>query len=106
MPALQHFELRILLTLLRRRADTYSTELVRSLDEQGDKPVAPAAVFIALSRLEKKGLVASRLDTNTGPRPRRYFTLTPAGVSAVKTHHGEFARLWQGIDRLLNSRKA
>lgn len=106
MPTLQHFELRILVALLRRKADTYSTELVRMLDEQADKAVAPAAVFIALSRLEKKGLVQSRLDAAAGPRPRRYFSLTPAGVSAVRTHHLESTRLWQGIDRLLHSRKA
>lgn len=106
MPSLQHFELRILVALLRWRTDTYSTELVRHLDEQGDKPVAPAAVFIALSRLEKKGLVTSRLDTGSGPRPRRYFALTPAGRAAVKTHHAEYSRLWQGIDQLLKSRKA
>jgi PadR family transcriptional regulator PadR len=106
MPSLQHFELQILLALVRAGTDTYSVPLVALMEEQGGKPVAPAAVFIALTRLEKKGLVASHLDIETSARPRRYFRLTRSGRTALKTHQAEYARLWQGIDRLLDTRKA
>jgi DNA-binding PadR family transcriptional regulator len=67
--------------------------------------VAQAAVFIALSRLEKKGLVSSRLDERDGGRARRYFKLSGQGLAAVKEIWIEHARLWRGLGRLLNTRK-
>ena len=55
---LQHFELHVLLAMLREGGETYSVPLVVALEKRMERPVAQAAVFIALSRLEKKGLVA------------------------------------------------
>ena len=56
-------------------------------------------------RLERKGLVVSRLDEPHGARPRRYFKLTKQGLAAVKAHRVEHERLWHGLGRLLRSRK-
>ena len=57
MPSLQHFELHVLLAMVRQQGETYSVPLVLELERRTGRAVAPAAVFIALSRLEKKGLV-------------------------------------------------
>ena len=94
---LQHFELQVLLAMLRGDGETYSVPLVLALEKQGGRPVAQAAVFIALSRLEKKGLVTSRLEEPHGGRARRYFKLTKEGLAAVREHHLEHARLWRGL---------
>ena len=75
---LQHFELHVLLAMLRQGGETYSVPLVLELEKRTGRPVAQAAVFIALSRLEKKGLVASRMDTPESGRVRRYFKVTIA----------------------------
>jgi DNA-binding PadR family transcriptional regulator len=56
-----------------------------------------------LSRLEKKGLVTSRLDEGDGGRTRRYFKLTRQGLTLVKQTRIEQARLWRGLGRLLGS---
>lgn len=102
---LQHFELHILLAMLREKSETYSVPLVLALEKRVDRPVSQAAVFIALSRLEKKGLVASRLEEREGTRARRYFRLTKQGLAAVRAHRDEHARLWRGLGRLLRARK-
>jgi DNA-binding PadR family transcriptional regulator len=102
---LQHFELEVLLAMLRQKGETYSVPLVLALEKRTGRPVAQAAVFIALSRLEKKGLVASRLDEAGGARTRRYFTLTRSGLAALKEQRLEHARLWRGLDRVLRSHK-
>jgi DNA-binding PadR family transcriptional regulator len=83
---------------------------VVSRDVRGDESpirrrVAQPAVFIALSRLEKKGLVTSRLDEGDGGRTRRYFKLTRQGLALVKQTRIEHARLWRGLGRLLGSRE-
>src|SRR6478735_1413520 len=103
-PTLQHFELHVLLAMLREQDETYSVPLVLALEQRMGRPVAQAAVFITLRRLERKGLVASRLDEPAGGRPRRYFRLTKQGLAAVKAHRTEHARLWQGLGRLLGER--
>jgi DNA-binding PadR family transcriptional regulator len=105
-PALQHFELQVLLEMLRLEAETYSVPLVLALEKRTGRPVAQAAVFIALSRLEKKGLVTSRFEEPDRGRPRRYFRITRAGIAAVKAHRDEHARLWRGLGRVLGTRKA
>ena len=99
---LQHFELHVLLAMLRERGETYSVPLVVALEKRMGRRVAQAAVFIALSRLEKKGLVTSRLDEGDG-RTRRYFKLTRQGLALVRQTRVEHARLWRGLGRLLGS---
>jgi len=42
---LQHFELHVLLAMVRERAETYSVPLVLALEQQTGRPVAQAAVF-------------------------------------------------------------
>jgi PadR family transcriptional regulator PadR len=103
---LQHFELHVLLAMLREKGETYSVPLVLALEERTGRPVAQAAVYIALKRLEKKGLVASRLDEPESGHPRRYFRVTKAGLAAVKEQREEHARLWRGLPRLFGTRKA
>lgn len=103
---LQHFELHVLLAMLHEQGETYSVPLVLALEQRTGRPVAQAAVFITLKRLERKGLVASRLDEPDSGRARRYFTLTPEGLSAIEAQRAEHARLWQGFDRVLRSHKA
>jgi DNA-binding PadR family transcriptional regulator len=85
MNTLQHFELHVLLALEKRL----------------ERPVAQAAVFIALRRLERKGLVTSRMDERDGARARRYFKITKQGTVAVREQRAEHARLWRGLGRLL-----
>lgn len=104
--SLQTFELNVLLAMLRHRGETYSVPLVLELEKRTGRPVAQAAVFIALSRLEKKGLVASRLDEPDTGRARRYFRLTRQGLAVVRESRLEHARLWRGLDRLLKTHKA
>jgi DNA-binding PadR family transcriptional regulator len=102
---LQHFELQVLLAMLRRGGESYSVPLVLALEKRMGRPVAQAAVFIALSRLEKKGLLTSRLEEAGRGRARRYFRLTGQGLSVVKQSHSDHARLWRGLGRLLSTFK-
>ena len=102
---LQHFELHVLLAMLREGGETYSVPLVLALEKRTGRPVAQAAVFIALRRLEKKALVTSRLDESDAGRTRRYFRITKQGIAAVRDHRAEHAQLWRGVGRLLRGEK-
>lgn len=103
---LQLFELHVLLAMLQEGAETYSVPLVLALERRTERSVAQAAVFIALKRLERKGLVSSRLEEPHDGRTRRYFKLTRQGLAAIEATRLEHLRLWQGSRRLLGIRKA
>jgi DNA-binding PadR family transcriptional regulator len=98
------FEHQVLLAVLRLGGETYSVPLVLELEERTGREVAQAAVFIALRRLEKKGLLVSRLDDRalelTG-RVRRYFKATPQGLRRLREARRALVRLWEGLDAVL-----
>lgn len=98
---LGEFEHQVLLVVLRQGGEAYSVSVVLELEARTDREVAQAAVFIALCRLEKKGLLTSRLDERavgeTG-RVRRYFKLTPEALRRLKETRRALVRLWEGLD--------
>ena len=103
---LGEFEYAVLLAVLHLGEDAYAVPVRELIEQRTGRPVAQAAVFITLKRLERKGLVLSRLDEPDSGRARRYVTLTPDGLAAIEAHRAEHARLWQGFDRLFRAHKA
>ena len=102
---LGEFEHQLLLAILQLGGEAYSVPLVNELEERTGREVAQAAVFIVLSRLEKKGLLTSRLDDHavkqTG-RVRRYFRPTPEALRRLKASRRALVRLWEGLDTTLD----
>ena len=102
---LGEFEHQVLLTMLRLGGEAYSVALVLELEATGGRDVSQAAVFIALRRLEEKGLLSSRLDDHaveeTG-RVRRYFKLTPVALRRMKDMRKTLVALWKGVEPLLD----
>ena len=102
---LGEFEHMVLLAILRLDGEAYSVPVVLELEERTGREVAQAAVFIAMKRLEKKGLLQSRMDDDavkeTG-RVRRYFRLTPAAAAKLRETRTALENLWEGTDGLLD----
>lgn len=99
------FEHRVLLAMLRLGGEAYSVSLVLELEERTGREVSQSSVFIALQRLEKKGLLSSRIDETTKPqtgRVRRYFRLTPEAVLRLREYRRDLIALWEGMDPTLD----
>ncbi len=97
------FEHRVLLTLMRLGERSYSVPVVRELERLNDRTVAPAAVYLTLRRLEKKGLVTSTMEPpaeGEGGRERRVFEITPEAVGTLRAARDELVRLWDGVEAL------
>ena len=104
---LGELEHQVLLAVLRCDADTYSVPIVLELEERTGREVAPAAVYIALRRLEEKGLTTSDLRSpgeDESGRSRRYFGVTQAGIDVLRESKRRFVSLWEGLDPLLEER--
>lgn len=99
---LGEFEHQVLLAALRLKDAAYSTSLVLELERVTGRDVAPAAVYIALRRLEEGGFAASELrPPPEGGRERRYFRVTPAGVDLMRESRRRYVALWDGVETIL-----
>jgi DNA-binding PadR family transcriptional regulator len=87
--------------------EAYSVPMVLEMEGRGGREVSQAAVYIALRRLEEKGLVSSRMEpgdrTDSG-RERRWFRVTPSGMEALRETRRTMAAFWKGADGLLEKR--
>jgi DNA-binding PadR family transcriptional regulator len=95
---LGEFEHHVLLATRRLGEGAYSAAIVRELEAVTGREVAPAAVYIALRRLEDGGLALSRMaPPPEGGRERRYFRPTPAGLELMRESRRRFRALWDGV---------
>jgi PadR family transcriptional regulator len=98
---LGEFEQQVLLTVLRMGGEAYSVPMVIEMEERSGREVSQAAVYIALRRLEEKGLVSSRMedagDTGSG-RERRWFKVESAGMEMLREARRTMERFWDGLD--------
>lgn len=99
---LGEFEHQVLLAVLHCGGAAYSVPIVLELETRTGREVAPAAVYIALRRLEEKLLAESELrPPEEGGRSRRYFAVTPAGLEQLRESRRRFVSLWEGLDPVL-----
>ena len=102
--ALGEFEHLVLATALRVK-DGYGAELMRELEGRTGRQVQGGSLYVTLDRLERKGLVVTRMEDPTkrrAGRPKRYIDVTPAGVRALGEQRDVFLRAWQGIEQTLD----
>ena len=94
------FEQAVLLAIIRLADKAYGRAILQEIETRLEREVAPGAVHATLERLEKKGLVSSRLGSGTpirAGRPRRYYRLESAGVSALNDARAAVEDLWRGL---------
>ena len=101
---LGEFEQLLLLAVLRLDAKAYGVDLARELEARAGRTVSRGALYTSLDRLEDKGLLRWKVVVGTPERngmPRRLYTVTPAGVTALRASRDTLRRMWRGVDRLL-----
>lgn len=97
---LGEFEHRVMLALLRLGEGAYSAPILTELEARTGRSVRSAAVYIALRRLEEKGLVASRMvpPGEEGGRDRRHFRVSAEGRRRLREARSALESLWEGLD--------
>ena len=94
----EHF---VLIALLQIGGESYSVPIMDEIQRRTGRAVAKAAVYIALRRLEEKGLLTSRVGDATaerGGRAKRLFKLTRAGTRQLRDAREAFVQMWAGAD--------
>lgn len=78
----------------------YGLEIIRQLDS-ADLVLTEGTIYPLLGRLEREGLLTAEWIEGHGPRPRKYYRLTPAGRSRMKRMSQEFRAIAGGIERMI-----
>ena len=103
---LTDFELMILLAILRVGKHAYGVPIAREIEKTAQRNVMLGAVYTALERLERTGMVVSTIGDPTperGGRAKRFFTVTRPGLRAVRDTQQALTALWKGIPELKGS---
>src|ERR1051326_4974044 len=77
----------VLLAILRLGASAYGVPIVEEIQRHSRRPILRPSVYLALRRLEAKGLVRSRVgdpEPRRGGRARRYFDLQPVAEAHLR----------------------
>jgi PadR family transcriptional regulator PadR len=100
MDRLGTFEHLLLLALVRLGDDTHGVPIREAIETRTGRLVSPGAVYTALDRLERRGLVRSRLGEPTaerGGKRKRQYRLTARGADAIAHTHAAIAQMAHGL---------
>ena len=99
--ALGGFEQLVLLACLRLGTAAYTVSVLEEIERRTGRSVQHSAVYVALRRMEKRGLVRSALGEPTperGGRPKRFFEVLPAALPALVESRDALLAMWDGLD--------
>src|SRR5688572_33255931 len=91
-------ELAVLLAIAPGRR--YGLEILRHL-EFADLVLAEGTIYPLLARLEREGLLTAEWVEGEGPRPRKYYQLTPLGRARMKKMSEQFRVIAGGIEEMI-----
>jgi PadR family transcriptional regulator PadR len=101
---LGEFEYAVLLAVLHLDEGAYAVPIREIIEERTSRPVARGALYTGLDRLEAKGCVKSRMgdpSEERGGKARRYYTVTGAGMKALRATHEAMASMTRGLETIL-----
>jgi DNA-binding PadR family transcriptional regulator len=90
----------LLFALLRLGSTAHGGSIREVVHERTGRRLSPGAIYTALDRLERRGLVASRLGDPTperGGKRKRLYRLRPAGVAALRGMQSMLASMARGL---------
>ena len=103
MSAIGELETVILMAVLRLKSSAYGVSVQNEIAERTGRRLTRGAIYTALSRLEAKGFLTGTVGEATperGGRAKRYLTVTPDGMVALRGAVRDLDRMRSGLDEL------
>jgi DNA-binding PadR family transcriptional regulator len=98
--SLGEFEQLVLFAVLRLNDDASGVAIHDEIEARTGRDVSPGAIYTTLGRLEERGLVQSVVVTPMPARvgrPRKHYTLRPAGAKALRDAYDNIQALAVGL---------
>jgi PadR family transcriptional regulator, regulatory protein PadR len=100
MSSIGDLERCVLVAILHLRSNAYGVTIREEIGERLGRTPAFGAIYTALSRLEKKGLVVPRegeATSSRGGRRKRFYTVTGTGQSVLTSSLSDLDRMIDGL---------
>ena len=104
---LGEFEQMIVASILRLGEDAYGVSIIDDIERHAGRKVRSGALSVTLDRMERKGLLSSRLgdpEAGRGGRSRRYVALTRAGLVAARESREALLAMWRDLEEEFGGR--
>jgi DNA-binding PadR family transcriptional regulator len=101
MDSLGDLEQIVLLAVLQSGDEAYGVPVQQEILRRARRDLTLGTIYKALSRLEAKGLVGSRVGEPTaerGGRAKRYYSVTAVGKRALRDNLFALRRMAAGLD--------
>jgi PadR family transcriptional regulator len=101
------FEQLVLLGVMRLGDEAYGAAIRQEIHARSGRDVSISAVYTTLDRLESKGLIRSSVGEPTaqrGGRRRKFYTLRPAGATALRQAYRAFTAMAGGLEHRLEAK--
>lgn len=98
---LSEFEQLVMLAVLQLGDDAYGATIRQVLAGDARRKVSIATIYVALGRLEERGLVRSWMSDPVavrGGRSKRLYAVEPEGVEALERARATLERMWAAAD--------
>lgn len=102
--SLGELEQMVLLALVSLGDGAYGAGIRREIEERTGRDVSPGAVYTVLERLERAGLVSSRVGAPTatrGGRRRKHYRLRADGARLLHDTQQRMRRMAEGLEGTL-----
>ena len=102
------FELLVLMAVRATRGASYGVSIRQAVAASRNRDVSSGAVYTTLERLQRRGLVTSRLGEATtarGNRPRRYYALTRQGRRQLADELAQWQRMSRAVNLVIAATK-
>ena len=100
------FERLLLLAILRLDDAAYGAAIIDDIETRTGREISNGAVYVALRRLEEKGMLRSHVGDPTparGGRTKRYYAIRRDGMAALRSARAEWKAMLQGLETELES---
>lgn len=97
----------MILIILLIKEETYGVEIAQEYESQLDQSISLPTIHVVLKRLEKKGLVRSKLGEPTaerGGRSKRLYHASNKGYEAAKHLQEKRNEMWGAVPTMNLSR--
>jgi PadR family transcriptional regulator, regulatory protein PadR len=94
-------DLLVLRTLVRGSMHGYGIASLVHAQTDGDLAIEDAALYQALHRLDRQGLVEAEWRPSENNRRARYYTLTAAGRKRLREETANWRRYTRAVDAVL-----
>ena len=102
--SLGDFEKLVLLAILQLRAESYGAPILDEIERRTGQTPSSGALYVALRRLERRGLLSSYFGDPTperGGRAKRFFRIEPEAIRLLRRSHELWNNMAEGLEPVL-----